>query len=169
MDGVHLHLLLNHLPVVGSLFAVPLLIYSFVRKSDELKQLSLAILVLAALVAIPVYFTGEPAEEAVEHLAGVGEALIEEHEEAAKVAMVFMMLTGAFALLNLVLMKAKKGLANWLIAISLLLSIGSAVMMARVANLGGQIRHTEIRAGNAGTQTEAEQPKSGKKDDDDKD
>jgi hypothetical protein len=36
--------------------------------------------VLTALLALPVYFTGEPAEKVVERLPGVTEPLIEEHE-----------------------------------------------------------------------------------------
>ena len=165
MEPVHTHLLLSHFPVLGSLVAVPLLIYSLLRKSDELKQLSLIVLVLVALAAIPVYLTGEPAEEVVEKIAGVGEAVIEPHEDAAKIAMIFAMVTGAFSLLSLVLLRAKKELASWLISLSLLLSIGSALMMARVANLGGQIRHSEIRAGDIGAPA-TEKTKSERKTDD---
>ena len=151
MDGVHIHLLLNHIPVIGTLFAVPLFGYALLRRSEELKRLSLMILVFSALVAIPVYLTGEPAEEAVEKLAGVSETLIEQHEDSAKLSMVFLMITGAISLLGLILIKIRTSfVAGWFVAVALLFSIATAGMMARTANLGGQIRHSEIRTADTG-------------------
>lgn len=150
MDAVHIHLLLNHIPVIGTIFAVPLFAYALLRKSDELKQLSLTVLVLSAVVAIPVYLTGEPAEQSVEKLAGVSEAVIEEHEDSAKLSMVFLMITGLLSLLGFVLIKIKRSfVAGWFVLVSLLFSIATAGLMARTANLGGQIRHSEIRTGGA--------------------
>ena len=169
MDAVHIHLLLNHIPVIGTIFAVPLFAYALLRKSDELKRLALIILVFAAIVAIPVYLTGEPAEEAVEKLAGVSHTIIEEHEDAAKISMIFLMMTGALSLVGLFLMRTKKAFAaGWFVLISLLFSVITAGLMARTANLGGQIRHSEIRAGNADAQqTENPPAEKSKKDDDD--
>lgn len=172
MDAVHIHLLLNHLPVISTIFAVPLFAYALLRKSDEMKRLSLIILVFAAVVAIPVYLTGEPAEEAVENLAGVSHSIIEEHEDAAKISMIFLMMTGVLSLAGLFLMRTKKAfVAGWFVLISLLFSVISAGLIARTANLGGQIRHSEIRAGKAGLQQtenpKAEKPKQEKDDHDD--
>jgi hypothetical protein len=83
MNWAHVHLMLSHLPVVGTIFGLLLLLLAQLRKSEELKRVSLGIFVLTALLALPVYFTGEPAEKVVEHLPGVTEPLIEEHENAA--------------------------------------------------------------------------------------
>lgn len=167
MDAVHIHLLLNHIPVLGSIFGVPLLGYALLRKSDELKQLALAILVFTALVAIPVYLTGEPAEDAVENLAGVSEAIIEQHEDGAKVSLILSIITGALSLAGIVLMKIKKETAGWFVLLPLIFSFATAVSMARTANLGGQIRHTEIRsAGTNATQGEKPSAKQEKDDDD---
>lgn len=149
MDAVHIHLLLNHIPVIGSLFAVVLFVFSIIRKNYELKRLSLVLFVLAALVAVPVYLTGEPAEEAVENLAGVSHSILEQHEDTAQIAMILLAVTGALSLLGLFLMKGGKELARWLVLALLASSAAAGVLMARTANLGGQIRHTEIRADNA--------------------
>jgi hypothetical protein len=48
---------------------------------------SLGVFVFTALLALPVYFIGEPAEEVVEHLPGVAKSLIEKHENAALFAL----------------------------------------------------------------------------------
>ena len=161
MDPVHVHLFLNHFPVICSILSVPLFLYAYWRKSDELKQLALLVLVLAAAVTIPVYLSGEPAEEVVEKLAGVSHDLIEQHEDAAYFAMISMMITGAISLIGLIAMFLKKAAAaKFLVLVALLSAIGSAGLMLRTSNLGGQIRHSEIRAG--GT---AEQPSEKEKDD----
>ncbi len=93
MNATHLHLLLNHLPVLGTLFGLGLLLFGIWRKSTELKKTSLGVLVLVALAAVPVYLTGEPAGDAVESLPGVSKPIMEQHEEAAGFAF-----TGSLAL-----------------------------------------------------------------------
>ncbi|MCC6453043.1 MAG: hypothetical protein IT171_09125, partial [Acidobacteria bacterium] len=108
MDPVHLHLFLNHFPVICSILSVPLFLYAYWRKSDELKQLALLVLIFAAVVTIPVYLSGEPTEDAVEKLAGVSHDLIEQHEDAAYFAMISMMITGVISLIGFILMMAKK-------------------------------------------------------------
>ncbi|HMU33582.1 MAG TPA: hypothetical protein PKC89_06940 [Pyrinomonadaceae bacterium] len=160
MDPVHVHLFLNHFPVICSILSVPLFLYAYWRKSDELKQLALLVLVFAAAVTIPVYLSGEPAEEVVEKLAGVSHDLIEQHEDAAYFAMISMMITGVISLIGLIAMMAKKTAAKFLVLVALLSAAGSAGLMLRTSSLGGQIRHSEIRAG--GT---AEQPSEKEKDD----
>jgi hypothetical protein len=47
------------------------------------------------LIALPVYFTGEPADELVENLPGVAESLIDKHKYAALFAL---LMAGAPAL-----------------------------------------------------------------------
>ena len=87
MNWAHIHLLLNHLPVIGTIFGVLRLLFAWLRKSEELKRVSLGVFVLTALLALPVYFTGEPAEKVVERLPVVAEPLIERHENAALFAL----------------------------------------------------------------------------------
>ena len=66
MSPVHWHLLLNHVPVIGTILGVLLLAWGTIRKSEELKQASLSIFIGAAVIAIPAFLTGEPAEEVAE-------------------------------------------------------------------------------------------------------
>ena len=146
MNSAHLHLILNHVPVVGSLFGLALLGWGLLRKSEEFKKPSLGFLIIIALLAIPVYLTGEPAEEIVENLPGVDEASIEQHEEAALVAFVGILVVGAASLFGLVLFARGKPVPNWLFAAVMVLSLTAFVLMARTANLGGLIRHPEMRS-----------------------
>lgn len=164
MSWGHLHLLLNHVPVIGTLLALLLLLVAFVRKSDEVKKVTLGLFVLTALVTVPVYLTGEPAEEMVERIPGVSDALIERHEDAALFSLIAVEVAGIIALAGLLLLRRKKGLGNLLALVTLALSLITGGLFAWTANLGGQIRHTEISTG-VGSQSQTETDKSvGRKD-----
>ena len=147
MDPAHAHLILNHIPVVGLGAAILLLLYAFARRNDDMKKAALIGFVLLALAAIPVYLTGGRAEDRVEHLPGVSEAIIEEHEEAATSSLIAIEILGVLSLAGLVLTRGSKAVPRWLAVTSLAASIVVVAAMIRTANLGGQIRHTEIRSG----------------------
>lgn len=169
MDALHIHLLLNHFPVIGTLIGLTLLVLGFVSKSDAIKRASLAVFLGIALLTIPVYLTGEPAEESVERSVGVSKALIEDHEDAAMPALIAMEITGFFALIGLFVSFRVSRFANLCFAAALILSLVTFGLMARTANLGGQIRHVEIRSGAAPSNETPATTKSEKDDDDDKD
>ena len=40
MDPAHLHLMLNHIPVLGTAFGMALIAWALFRKSEELKRVS---------------------------------------------------------------------------------------------------------------------------------
>lgn len=167
MDLLHTHLLLNHFPVIGTLVGIAILVLGYIVRSDAIRRTSLAVFFAIALVAIPVYLTGEPAEERVEGSVGVSKALIEQHEDSAMPALIAMELTGLVALIGLFASYRIPKWANVSFAAALILSLAAFGLMARTANLGGQIRHAEIRAG---TTTSGDQPsKSDKKKEDDDD
>lgn len=149
MDATHLHLLLNHFPIIGTLLGVGVMAYGYLTAAAEVKKAALWTWAAMALIAIPVFLTGDPAEESVEGLAGVSEALIHEHEEAAEWALWLMETLGALSLLALVFDKIKPATSKTLVLVSLLLSLVTFAAMARTGYLGGQIRHSEIRSGQA--------------------
>lgn len=166
MDMAHLHLILNHFPLMGALFGTPILAYGLLRKNESLKNAALAIFVFTAVVAIPVYLTGEPAEEIVEHLPGVSHEAIDVHEDSAMFALIAAIAAGAVSAVGLILAWQAKAAANLLAVIALLFGISTAGLMARTANLGGEVRHTEIR-GTGSAQQEGGTEKREKDDDDD--
>lgn len=147
INYAYLHLVLVHIPIVGLVFGIFLLVVAMAKKSEEIKRVSLVVFVLIAVMTLPAYFTGEPAEDAVERLPGVAESIIDEHEESSLMALLSAELLGITALGGLLLLPRSKTISTWFLATQLVLSIGSGGLMANTANLGGKIRHTEIRSG----------------------
>ena len=88
MNAAHLHLLLNHLPVIGIPIIGVFLLLALAGKQQALVRIALGFTVVLALLTVPVYLSGEPAEEIVEDLPGVPHAVLEEHEEIANVTFV---------------------------------------------------------------------------------
>ena len=148
MNAAHLHLVLNHIPLIGIGFTLILLIIAFLRNSSELLTIALIFSVMVALITIPVYLTGEPAEEVVEDLPGVSESVIEQHEESAEISFILAEVTGAIALISLITLGYSQNYGRKLSMITLILLIMSGGFMVWTANLGGKIQHSEIRSGN---------------------
>ena len=63
MNLPHLHLLLNHWPIIGAFIAFGLFVLALVMRSNDVKQASLALFAILALVALPTYLSGNAASE----------------------------------------------------------------------------------------------------------
>jgi hypothetical protein len=145
MNGAQLHLVLNHLPVIGALFSLLLLSWALIRRSPELLKTALVAVVLVGLTSIPAYLTGEPAEHVIEHLPGVDEASISEHESMGKFALASGVALAVVAVAALgVGLRSPKGLLMGALVVWLVNALVFGVM-GYTAHLGGMIRHPEIR------------------------
>ncbi|HXI20948.1 MAG TPA: hypothetical protein VNH46_07685, partial [Gemmatimonadales bacterium] len=88
MNAAHLHLMLNHLPVLGAPFAALLLVWGLFRRSRDLLRTALGVAVVVAAVSYPVFLTGEPAEDRVEDAGWASERLVHQHEERAELGLI---------------------------------------------------------------------------------
>lgn len=145
MSTVHIHLILNHIPVLGAVFCFVLLLTALIRRSDELLKASLAGFVIVALMAVPVYLTGESAEEVLESLSGVSEMFLEQHETWALLSVIALGVLGLISLGGLALSHRQGMIPRPLIGVLIALTLVTCGVVAQTANLGGQIRHAEIR------------------------
>jgi hypothetical protein len=145
MSIVHLHLMLNHVPVIGMAFVLFLLAAAMLRRNDGMGRLGLAVMTALAAVTAIVFLTGEPAEEAIEGVVSVSEAVIHPHEEAAEVALIATGIAGTLALLALVVYW-RRAIPRWVNGAAFAMALLTSGMLGWTANLGGQIRHTEIGA-----------------------
>ncbi|WP_044518009.1 hypothetical protein [Hymenobacter sp. DG25B] len=145
MNQAHLHLILNHVPILGSLFGLLLLLWAVVRANDSLSRAGLVTLVITALLTIPTQLTGSEAEELVEDQPGVSEPLIHEHEEAAELSFWVMEATGVLAFISLLPLVRSHPRSPLLTRLTLVGAVVSFGLLARTGYLGGQIMHPEAR------------------------
>jgi hypothetical protein len=155
MNPAHLHLLLNHSPIIGTIVALGLFVMALMRDQDDLKQASLALFVMIALVAIPAFMSGYAAQDAIKDLPDVSTAMIQTHQGTALLALLLMEITGAAALAGLWRFGRSKEKpwtsrpARTNLYAVLLLAMATVGLMAVTGTTGGDIRHPEIMSGPA--------------------
>ncbi len=147
MNQTHIHLLISHLPIFGSILGGLVLSHGLWTKSNQTKIAAYNLFIISAIGAGIVYLTGEAAEESVEKLQGVVEATIETHEEFALFALITLITLGVASIIGLFLTIKKSPLTRTTAFVILFISIISFGLVARTGYLGGQIRHTEIANG----------------------
>jgi hypothetical protein len=183
MDSAYLHIVTNHIPIVGVPFALVLLVLGIWRKSDELKSVALLAFTLLGIVTLGVYLLGQGGKDFVEHLAGISEDAIDHHEKMGSISLVTVGVTAVLSLLGLIFYKgffflkrrqsdsllngevpaeAKPSLPNWLIFAVLGLAILSSGILGYTGKLGGKIRHTEFYGGATNTEEEGGKNRRGR-------
>lgn len=164
MSDLHLHLVLNHFPVIGLIIGTLVLLFGFLLRKEQIKETALGIFIFSAIMAIAVNYTGEGAEHAIENLPGIDEQYIETHEDAAELFLIMLLVLGGTSLVTLFLAIKKMKLAVYGYILIILLIIATAFAAKDVGTSGGEIRHTEIRPD--GTVNQQEFQKKFKSDDD---
>src|SRR5476649_2712931 len=79
----HLHLLLNHVPTLGTTVALGLLIVAYIRRDEPLKLVGLEVLFLIALLALPAYMTGVAAFQKLRNQPGISVQAVRLHQDVA--------------------------------------------------------------------------------------
>jgi uncharacterized membrane protein len=143
LNFAHLHLLLNHFPIIGTIVGLGLFLVSFVGNNKDLRRASLIIFAGIALLTIPTFLSGFGAQLGIQGKPDVSDALIKRHEGSAMLSLWFMFATGGFSFVALWQSHHRKRAADWTITAVLLFSLVTVGLMARTGNTGGDIRHPE--------------------------
>lgn len=146
MNDAHLHLLINHFPIVGTLLGVLVLLGGVFFKNNAIKNTAYCIFVIAAIFSFLSMTTGDGAEELVEEMPSAGHAIIHEHEEIAEKFAIIMYLLGIVAVIGLITNAKKHPKASFFSYAILVIAIVAVFFASKVGTSGGEIRHTEIRA-----------------------
>jgi hypothetical protein len=145
MDSIQIHLMLNHLPSIGQIIGLIIFLAGWFKAVDSIKTTGVVVLLCSAISILPVSRSGELAEERVEKIAGISEAQIETHEDAAGQAWVMTVVTGLISIIWLVVNKKYSSYSRYT---SVALAISALIAVALVLNAshqGGLIRHPELQ------------------------
>ena len=144
MNDAHLHLAINHFPLIAPIIALIVLVYGFISKSEQIKRVSYLIFVIGALSTIPSFKSGEAAEEVVEDMKEIQESYIEDHEEAAETFAVLSYVLGGFALIGFWASNKNLPLAKVFSFVIFFIALTTIFFGKATGTTGGEIRHTEI-------------------------
>jgi hypothetical protein len=145
----HLHLVMNHVPTIGSVAALGVLLLGYMRRNEHLKHVGLEVLFIVALLTLPVYVSGVAGYHEIRNRPEVSVDAIKIHQDVALFGFGWMMIAGFAAWTALWTWRRHGRPGRGLVPISTLLLVMALVVMGRAANLGGEIRHPEILAGAA--------------------
>jgi uncharacterized membrane protein len=146
MNDAHFHLVVNHLPIVGLLIGILVLIAGFFLKKRDVKLTALCIFLFSAIASIFAFYTGEGAEEVVENISGISETLIHNHEEYAESFFTLTLILAAISLITFIAEIKNLKYAKYMMFIALMLAISDGILAKYVGTSGGEIRHSEIRS-----------------------
>ena len=143
MNPTHLHLLVNHVSLFAVAFGVVALFWSVLKRSNEMRVAAVGLFLLAGLFAWVATESGEDAAERIKS----EKARVETHEEAAEAAnaAVIALAIGAVVLEIVARVKKSDSKTTKIGILILVLALAAAGLLARAANLGGQIVHFETR------------------------
>src|SRR5574343_569901 len=135
MNDAHLHMVVNHFPIIGTIFGLGILLAGIFMKQTVVKNVAYILFVVAAIFGAVSMATGEGAEEIAEKLALVLYAL------------------GVVSLLGLYLNFKNHAKAAAVSYIALVVAIIGVFFGKQTGTTGGEVRHTEIRANATATTT----------------
>jgi len=145
LTPAHLHLMLNHIPVLGPFFLALLLTIGLLRRSRELIRVALVLTLLFPAATYVVTLTGDKAEHTLEDEPWFDEDRVHEHEEKGEAALIVSGIAGVLALLALWVSRNGAAIKPAMTILVLLAVLVSAGFMALTALDGGVIRHEELR------------------------
>ena len=150
MNDAHLHMVVNHFPIIGTIFGFGILIVGLFLKNKTLQNTSYVLFIVAAIFGALSMSTGEGAEELVEDMPDIGKQIIHQHEELAEKLALLLYVLGTLSLAGLYLNFKNNAKAKLLSFLILGIAAAGLFLAQKVGTSGGEIRHTEIRA-NAST------------------
>jgi uncharacterized membrane protein len=143
MTAAYWHLILNHLPIIGTTIATFLLIAGLLLKNDQLKLISIILIFTMSVFGFLAHETGERAEDQLKNDPTISEQAIEQHEEAAKPAFIVHNIAGFLSLVALAFYRKKRKVFNAIGILIVVISLAAAGLMSYAGYLGGKIRHDE--------------------------
>ena len=138
-NAIHVHLMLNHAPLFGELFAAALLLAAAAARSKTLLRTALGVVLITALASIPVFFSGRAAADVIGKVVGIDQEAIDPHKEAAERFLFVAEAAGLAAVAALL----RPGRTT--IGVATVLTLLSLGLAGWTAERGGLIHHNELR------------------------
>ena len=147
----HLHVLLNHIPIIGLPVVAGFLVWGLARREDAVIRAALIGAMLIAVGTFVVNLTGDPAIDDIRHLPWFEREVVRQHEAAGDKTNILAIVAGVGALATLVMARRGKPFSRPVAFVTLFLIAFAAMCAAWAGWEGGKIRHTEFDTTSAAT------------------
>jgi hypothetical protein len=144
----YVHVLLNHLPIYGTILGALALAISLVLRSRAAQITALILTLIAGASAYPVFVTGQRAYKTIRGMADdAGADALDEHMDRAEKTIYAFYVLAAFAAAGLLVPIKWPKSAVPLAAITLVVAVLCSGIAVYIAQPGGEVRHSELRPG----------------------
>lgn len=154
MNDAHWHLVVNHFPIIGTIFGLGIILVGLIRKNKTIVNVAYSLFIVAALSGFASMNTGEGAEELVEEMPNVGDKIIHIHEEIAEKLALILYVLGSISIIGLFMNFKQHAKASLLSYFAAVVAVVAVIIAKEVGTTGGEIRHTEVRSAASTTQTD---------------
>jgi len=143
----YVHMILNHAPTVGFVFAMAFYIVALVADNDLMKQGSLILFIICAVLGVPTYVTGTATMWALTQppIPEISKAVINAHRDMALWTLFGLGFTGAASWFELWRYRYFGRFSKLSLTLVLLFAVVTLGIMTETGHRGGQINHPEIR------------------------
>jgi uncharacterized membrane protein len=144
MDWAHIHILINHFPVILVTIGALATILAVLVQRRGVWLYATVSLTLAGITVVPTYFTGEPADDALNDPWYLAKGAIHSHEQAAKLSALLTLLAALVAVVawrRLVRYPREVRMPAGLRTAIVITSVAAAAGIGYTSWLGGRIVH----------------------------
>jgi hypothetical protein len=155
MNLAHFHIVLNHVPSLGSIAGLLLLVFGIYKKDEVIKQGACFVLVAITMAVLPTYISGAEAQRIIAKSPSYSPGIVQLHQNGAMITLLLMTAAGMFAWFGLWEYRRHAKVGSRTTMLTLITTMAAAVSILITANIGGSIGHPEIRLAADAALTEA--------------
>jgi len=142
----YLHVVLNHLPIYGTILGATALAISLLLRSRTAQVTALILTLIAGVSSYPVFVTGQRAYKTIRSISDdAGSDWLDEHMERAEKTIGAFYFMAVLAIASLIVPIKWPKTAVPLAALTLVVSILCSGIAIYIAQAGGRVRHPEFR------------------------
>jgi uncharacterized membrane protein len=145
MNDAHLHMIVNHFPIIGTIIGLGILLMGMFLKNNTIKSTSFFVFIVIAIFAFLSMYTGEGAEHMVKDMPTVGIKVIHIHEELADKLALVLYLLGIISIAGIYAQRKNFYQSKLIAFMAMTVAFVAVFLATQVGTSGGEIRHTEIR------------------------
>jgi len=143
MNAAHIHLIVNHIPIITTLIGIFVLGWGMYKKDISIRNIAFVLFIIGAVSSFVAIETGESAEDIVEEVTSISHDAIHDHEEAAELSLWFAVVMGLLSMGALAVRKLKLRFETGLNIAILITALVTLGVLAYTGYKGGEIRHPE--------------------------